>query len=126
MSAGHLRLRLVWDGPFTLLNARSGHWWANAAEDAQLRAWAGHKTTQAGVRFDEPVVIEAVMTSPHKLADCDAIGPPVKHVIDGMVDGGAIPDDSPEWVRSLTLHAPEKAETRTLVVLMRPADRKAA
>ena len=116
-------LRLVYDGPFSLTNQRAGHHWRiHNKERADLRAWAAYETCRAGTAFDVPVVVEALMTTPHhQLADCDAIAPAVKHVIDGMVDGGAIPNDSPKWVRAVTYRAPEKTDTRTLIVLMRPA-----
>ena len=40
MNGGTRSLKLVWDGPFTLVNARTGHWSNHAAENARLRQWA--------------------------------------------------------------------------------------
>ena len=115
-------VRLVWDGPFTLVNARTGHWSKHAAENAKLRRWAETAGTDQGVVFGGPVTIEALMTV-HRgvLPDCDAIAAAVKPVIDGIVDAGVIHDDSPEHVRSITYHAPKRSDARRLVVLVREA-----
>ncbi len=74
MNGGTRSLRLVWDGPFTLVNARGGHWSNHAAENATLRRWAEMTGTDQGVVFGGPVTIEALMTV-HRgvLPDCDAI-----------------------------------------------------
>jgi len=113
-------VRLVWDGPFTLVNARTGHWSKHAAENAKLRRWAEKTGTDQGVVFGGPVTIEALMTV-HRgvLPDCDAIAAAVKPVIDGIVDAGLILDDSPEHVRSITYHAPRRSDGRRLVVLIK-------
>jgi len=110
----------VWDGPFTLVNARRGHWSNHAAENATLRRWAEVTGTDEGVVFVGPVTIEALMTSQRGvLPDCDAIAAAVKPVIDGIVDAGVILDDSPEHVRSITYHAPQRSDARRLVVLIK-------
>ena len=115
-------LQLVWDGPFTLVNARKGHWSKHAAENANLRRWAKTTGTDRRVVFGGPVTIEAHMTVQRGvLPDCDAIAAAVKPVIDGIVDAGVILDDSPEDVRSITYHAPKRSDGRRLVVLVREA-----
>ena len=122
MNGGTRSLELVWDGPFTLVNARSGHWSNHAAENATLRRWAEVTGTDEGVVFGGPVTIEALMTV-HRgvLPDCDAIAAAVKPVIDGIVDAGVILDDSPEHVRSITYLAPQRSDARRLVVLIKEA-----
>ena len=115
-------VRLVWDGPFTLVNARTGHWSKHAAENAKLRRWAEMTGTDQGIVFGGPVTIEALMTV-HRgvLPDCDAIAAAVKPIIDGIVDAGVILDDSPKHVRSITYHAPKRSDARRLVVLIKEA-----
>lgn len=113
-------LRLVWDGPFSLVNARSGHWAANHAEDAMLRQWGAMAGTDAGITFTGPVTVEAMMTiAVGVLPDCAAISLAVKHIVDGLVDAGVITDDSPDYVRSETYHAPERTGTRSLILLVK-------
>jgi hypothetical protein len=55
------------------------------------------------------VSIEATPINPDGrwLADVGAIYPHVKAAIDGIVDSGAIPNDTPEYVRRITMHPPE-------------------
>lgn len=118
-------LKLTYDGEFTLVNARSGHWYLNAGEDEVLREWAGWETQRAGVRFDVPVVVEALMRyTGNRPPDCGAPVLAVKHIIDGMVDGGAIPDDNPNWLRAEIYHAPAPGDARTLTVMMKPAPKE--
>ncbi len=117
-------MRIVWDGPFTLVNARSGHWSANHAEDAMLRQWAAMAGADTGVWFDGPVEVHAVMTvATGVLPDAGAIALAVKHVIDGLVDADVIRDDTPEYVVSETYHAPERTGQRTLRVALREVER---
>ncbi|MEZ5165678.1 MAG: hypothetical protein R2695_04005 [Acidimicrobiales bacterium] len=116
-------LRLAWDGPFSLVNARSGHWWANHAEDQMLRQWAAMAGTDEGIHFTGPVQVEAMMTIARGvLPDCGAISLAVKHVIDGLVDAGVLPDDNSTHVISETYHAPERTGRRSLIVLVKDAD----
>ena len=122
MTTTREKLRIVWDGPFTLVNARGGHWTANQAEDAMLRQWGRLAGGDTGIVFDGPVKVEAMMTvKAGVLPDCGAISLAVKHVLDGLVDAGVIPDDSPDYVKSETYHAPERTDKRSLIVMVVPA-----
>lgn len=44
-----------------------------------------------------------------RLPDADAIAPTAKAALDGIVDSGIITDDTPDVVRSITYHAPERS-----------------
>lgn len=43
-----------------------------------------------------------------RLQDVAACNPSVKAAIDGIVDAGVLPDDSSEYVRSITFTAPQR------------------
>jgi hypothetical protein len=52
--------------------------------------------------------------------DVGACNPAVKAAIDGLVDAGILPDDSPEFVRSLVFLPPLK-DKNSLVIYIRGA-----
>ena len=115
-------LSLAYDGPFSLNNARlRGNVHAHRAEARKLRAWAadataGRKPWNTQVRF-----IAQMTTSQARYPDPDAISLAVKHLIDGVVDAGIIPDDSPEYVAEIRYLAPVKTGTRGITLRMEPA-----
>ena len=59
-----------------------------------------------------PVRIE-IISYRHRLIDIDNIC--VKFVIDGLVSARVLPDDSPEFVESVTVKQVKSDEERTLV-----------
>lgn len=109
-------LRVVWDGPVTLANGRLGaHWSAHAAEAAALRGWAAQQAR--GADPIDPCTIEFVLIWPDgRLPDTDAACLAGKHIIDGLVDAGVIADDSPDHVRAVTYHAPDRGPTSDGIV----------
>jgi len=122
-------LRIEWTGPFSLNNQRVGaHWRAHTAENTTLHQFANMSASDQGIVFESPVTVEACMTVPKGiLPDADSIALAVKYVIDGIVESGAIADDSPQYVRSVTYHAAEKDpdRPRSLIVMVKPCeDRK--
>jgi hypothetical protein len=63
-----------------------------------------------------------VTVEPHqkggRLQDVGACNPAVKAAIDGLVDAGILPDDSPEYVKSL-VYLPPKKDKNSLVLYIR-------
>ncbi len=101
-------LRVVWDGPVTLVNDRlSSHWAAHSHENASLRAWAAY--TARGHGPLDPCTVEFLLIWPDgRLPDTDAACLAGKHIIDGLVDAGVIADDGPDHVQSITYHASDR------------------
>lgn len=64
----------------------------------------------------------AVTVEPHqqggRLQDVGACNPAVKAAIDGLVDAGILPDDSPKYVRSL-IYLPPINDRNALVLYIR-------
>ena len=56
--------------------------------------------------------------SRRSMPDADAIAPSVKPVIDGLVDAGVIPDDSPAYVHQVTYRAPRVVPGCTPAVIV--------
>lgn len=63
-------------------------------------------------KINFPVRIE-IISYRHRLIDIDNIC--VKFVIDGLVSAKVLPDDSPEFVESVTVKQVKSAEEKTLV-----------
>ena len=63
-----------------------------------------------------------VTVEPHQKGgrsqDVGACNPAVKAAIDGLVDAGVLPDDSPEFVKSL-VYLPPKKDKNSLVLYIR-------
>jgi hypothetical protein len=59
------------------------------------------------------------------LQDVAACNPAVKAAIDGLVDAGIVPDDSPAYLRSVEFLAPMKGrDALTLYVYGEPKEKK--
>lgn len=90
------------------LNAeRSAHWSKRHAMTKVYReAVAWQATRHRGLSHPISVTAEVVMKAP--LMDAANYYPAVKAAIDGLVDAGVIPDDSPKYVGRVTMVAPRK------------------
>lgn len=96
-----------------LPNARrkSRHWSEQSDPTAELRSAAKHaavsqrNTCGGGPIFREPVIVSYRVVWPWyrykaalRIPDADAVPTACKAILDGLVDAGMIPDDTPEWV----------------------------
>ena len=107
----------------SLNSERSTHW-SKRAKDAEMWRdaffWLGK---QERVRFGSVhVIAEIVQKKP--LADCGNGLPSIKAAVDGLVQAGVIEDDSPEFVRSITLIAPrvpQPGEVEALIITLEEA-----
>ena len=99
---------------------------AKTAHIRQTRGWALLLTRSqlaAGhiAAFDGPVDVTAQLTTTtRRFADCDAIALTTKHLVDGIIDAGFLPDDSPKWVRTMTYLAPVNTGERGIRIQIRP------
>lgn len=102
---------------------RSTHWSKRAKDAENWREafyWLGK---QARVKFGSVnIIAEIVQKKP--LADCGNGLPSIKAAIDGLIDAGVLPDDSPEYVRSITMVAPrvpQPGEVEALTITVEEA-----
>ena len=107
--------------PVTLNAAKkSKRTWLINRELQDWRAWSASQCD--GV---EPMRTPVTVTVTHlrknraSMPDVGAVILAAKAVIDGAVDAGVLPDDSPEYVRKLTFEAPEIAGFHGLRVVIR-------
>ena len=77
-----------------------------------------------GERFLEPVNVCFVPHQAKRGTHADTANhlPACKAVLDGIVDAGVIPDDSPEWVLSQCFFPPIKTKNTGVLVTMAVAD----
>lgn len=112
--------------PITTNAERAGNRWERAKVTKEWReafAWLA-KAEQVPQMSWISVTVE-----PHqkggRLQDVGACNPSAKAAIDGLVDAGILPDDSPEYVRSLIFLPPHK-DKNSLVIYIRGAKKERA
>ena len=97
--------------PWTTNGERASNRWVRAKLVLQWRN-AFHALT----KYAKPPRLEwcEVTVEPYqhggRLQDVAACNPAVKAAIDGIVDAGVIPDDSPEYLKSITFLAPKRGK----------------
>lgn len=83
-----------------------GHWAAKAARTKKVRAMAKSVAINATSLLDPPVIITAtVQYARAGRHDAHNLQPTVKALIDGLVDGGLLVDDSDEYVHAVVFKA---------------------
>ena len=88
-----------------------------AAREIRARSaplWAAALSSSGWERRPSRVEVSHIHPG-HVLPDAGAVFPTVKAAIDGLVDAGGVPDDSPDWITALTLRAPRLAARPPLV-----------
>jgi crossover junction endodeoxyribonuclease RusA len=107
--------------PWTTNAERAGNRWERAKLTKEWRS-AFHLLAKSN-EIPEMSWI-SVTVEPHQKGgrsqDVGACNPAVKAAIDGLVDAGILPDDSPEFVRSLVFLPPQK-DKNSLVIYIRGA-----
>jgi crossover junction endodeoxyribonuclease RusA len=100
---------------------RSGHWHTRADIVRQTRESAYWLAKQMWIPAMEKVIVEFY---PHqakgRLADAGAHLPSAKAALDGIVDAGVLPDDSPKYVVMMAMHAPQRADKDRMDVVLVP------
>lgn len=112
--------------PWTLNAERRGstHWSATRAMTAEWRQWFWVLGAQSRVNM-QTAHVEVDVTMKHPIQDTGNCYGSVKAALDGLVDAGVLPDDTPAHVLSLRFNAPRKAtkgEPEHLTIRLIPGD----
>jgi crossover junction endodeoxyribonuclease RusA len=91
---------LKFPAPDKMLNMNSQlHRYTRASRVKQWRTAAFYRAKEAGLRPQGPSIIRWTITFPTmRRRDPHNFFPTLKPIIDGLVDAGVWPDDTPEWV----------------------------
>jgi crossover junction endodeoxyribonuclease RusA len=107
--------------PWTTNGERAGNRWARAEMVKEWRTAFHLLTKDAGI---PAMSWMSVTVEPHqkggRLQDVGACNPAVKAAIDGIVDAGILPDDSPQYMKSLVFLPPQN-DKNSLVLYIRGA-----
>ena len=87
-------------------------WWREAFRDAALEAEIPH--------FDSIKIEVTPILPDRRIQDTGACFPTAKAAIDGLVDAGVIDDDAPQYVPTITFHAPVICREGGLEILIIP------
>lgn len=99
------------------------HWSERATSGLRHDFWAlANEHGNKAPRFKTPVIItvfhEYTMGGNKKLPDTDAAYFAAKAALDGLVDARVIPNDTGEWVLSITHEAPRVSDRDALTLLL--------
>lgn len=104
--------------PFTVNRLFTAHHMVRAKLNKQWRQEA-HAQALGFEPVKTPVKVFAwLMQSDRHYQDCGAMYPAVKAAIDGLVDAGVIPDDTPEYLSSIETFSPIYSPGRDAVMLV--------
>lgn len=126
-ASGPAMLTLVFVGRPPLVNwERSVHWTEHRSSTASYRAEAA---LRAGRHARTPMEVVEVRSWPRyrtrrSWPDVGAWMPATKAAIDGLVDAGVLPGDTPDVVRRMVFETPELGVRDELVVELIPLDLK--
>lgn len=112
--------------PFTTNEQRRSHWTVvrrakNAAHVKTYVALDGRRGPSKGLRFPVAVTVQDNCATAH-LRDVSACSPTVKGVLDALTALRIWPDDSPEYVASITYLPPVKTGVNELVITIKSAE----
>lgn len=96
--------------PWTVNGERSAHWSQTREVTREWRRAFWALGLEQRARFDGPVVVEVEVVMRPPMADTGACFGAVKAAIDGLVDARVLTGDTGDIVRSITFHAPTRAE----------------
>jgi crossover junction endodeoxyribonuclease RusA len=86
-----------------------------------VKVWRGAFFWLAKQQKIPPMKWITVSAEPHQkmgvLQDVASCNPAVKSAIDGLVDAGVLPDDSSEYMRSLTFLPPVKGKNSLVIIV---------
>lgn len=104
--------------PWSINEERKLHYMERARRVKEWRETFYWLAKEAKIPPCTAITIEAFPIQQRgKLGDVLNNYPAAKAAIDGIVDAGVVPDDSPEYVRAITLHAPTRGENALRVVI---------
>lgn len=102
---------------------RSAHWTKRAEDVQKWRELFWCEAMQNRSKFTA-VHITAEIVQKKPLSDCGNGLPSIKAAIDGLVDARVLADDSPDYVKSITLVAPrcpKPDEAEALIITLKEA-----
>lgn len=101
-------------------NAERRKHWSSANHLSETWRLEGRLRARTLTPFDptRKVVIEVAQGCTKNLPDPGSSYDVVKAIIDGLVDGGLLKDDSPKYVDRLTFLAPVKGQRDQLVIMI--------
>ena len=110
--------------PWTTNGERAGNRWQRAE---LVKTWRSAFHVLAKSEQMPEMEWISVTVEPHqkggRLQDVGACNPAVKAAIDGIVDAGVLPDDSPQYMKSLIFLAPQN-DRNSLVLYIRGAKKE--
>lgn len=110
--------------PWTTNAERKGNRWERAE---LVKVWRSAFQILAKSERIPPMTWMSVTVEPHqkggRFQDVGACHPAVKAAIDGIVDAGVLPDDSPQYLRSL-IYLPPVNDKNSLVLYIRGAKKE--
>lgn len=110
--------------PWTTNGERAGNRWERAE---LVKTWRSAFHVLAKSEKIPEMEWISVTVEPHqkggRLQDVGACNPAVKAAIDGIVDAGVLPDDSPQYMKSLIFLAPQN-DRNSLVLYIRGAKKE--
>jgi hypothetical protein len=112
--------------PWTTNGERAGNRWQRAE---LVKTWRSAFHILAKSEQMPEMEWISVTVEPHqkggRLQDVGACNPAVKAAIDGIVDAGVLPDDSPKYMKSLIFLTPQN-DRNSLVLYIRGAKKERA
>lgn len=110
--------------PWTTNAERAGNRWERAS---LVKTWRQAFELLAKSEKIPPMSWISVTVEPYqkggRFQDVGACNPAVKAAVDGIVDAGILPDDSPQYVRSLIFLPPKRGKD-SLVIYIRGAKKE--
>lgn len=112
--------------PWTMNSERTWHWTKRAKRTKDTRERFGWLALEAKVPKLNYVSIDIVpLTKTTKsVADVAACYPAAKAAIDGLVDAGIIPDDSGQYIKSITFWSPQILNYEGLRLVIQQEERQ--
>ena len=110
--------------PWTTNAERAGNRWQRAE---LVKTWRTAFHVLAKAEGIPEMTWISVTVEPHqkggRLQDVGACNPAVKAAVDGIVDAGVLPDDSPQYMKSLVFLSPQN-DRNALVLYIRGAKKE--
>jgi len=104
--------------PWTVNSERSGNRWTRAKNTKEWRQAYRDAILDHGCHQLTQARISVFLEMKGRLQDTGACMPAVKAAVDGMVDAGLFLDDTGEHVESIEFHAPERAKTDYITLIV--------
>ena len=105
--------------PWTTNAERAGNRWQRASKTKEWRtafAWLALQQRPPKLQWCR-ITVEPWLKNRSGMQDTGACHPAAKAAIDGLVDAGIIPDDTPDIVRQITYLAPRTGRDALMLII---------